>query len=392
MWANIRIASFSIALAVLPACASHELPAASAMPAQNLSLNGFEDAIQHWKNAHGDDYPRYRPEQVREIADNIVLLQRDHGGWIQNQDPQRILDAGERQKTIAAKSDPLGSFDNRNVYTQIAYLMGAYERIGNASYKEAALRGLDYLLAHQIKSCGGWPHTDPASAPYHPMITVADEVFSGPLTLLRNISESQWPYASLDEATRARATNALDRGEACLLKLQVLQNGTPTGWAGQYDPYTLAPAMGRTFELPSIATEESVYVLRYLMSVDDPKPEIIASIEGGTSWLRAVSIKDTRLEEVQLPEPVRFKYHEATHDRRLVRDADAPLLWARFYDISDNTTILANRDSQRVDTYQDISMERRTGYHWFGTWANALLENDYPAWRCRVYQETSCSE
>ncbi len=42
---------------------------------------------------HGDDYPRYAPDQVARIADNILLYQRSDGGWIENQDPARILDA-----------------------------------------------------------------------------------------------------------------------------------------------------------------------------------------------------------------------------------------------------------------------------------------------------------
>ncbi len=354
-------------------------------------MSGFSDAVHHWQNTHGSDYPRYAPTQVREIADNILLLQRDHGGWIENQDPARILSDDERRTLLAGASNPSGSFDNRNVYTQIAYLMGAYERLGDERYRKAAVRGLDYLLANQFETCGGWPHSLPRSNDYHGMLTVADEVFSGPLTLLRNIAERQAPFRSLDAATVARVEKALASGESCLLRLQVRQGNKLAGWAGQYDPKTLAPVMGRTFELPSMASQESVYILYYLMSVKDPSPEMVASVDGGVAWLKDVAIHGKRLEQFALPAPIKFQYHTADYDRRLVDDANAPLLWARFYDLTDNSIVLANRDSIRVKRYEDISQERRTGYQWFGTWAQTLVETDHAAWRCRVVEKrTAC--
>lgn len=376
------VSSFALMLA---SCVSDDTAKTTDTAPAQLEMSGFDDAVQHWRSAHGRGYARYEPEQIDKIADNILLLQRKHGGWVQNRDPQRILNDEDIAKLMAEKTEAYGSIDNRNVYTQIAYLMGAYEKLGDERYRDGALRGLDYLLEHQIKSCGGWPHSVPASQSYHGHITVADEVFSGPLRLLRDISGKRWPYESLDNTTHSRATKALQDGETCLLNLQVIQDGKPTAWAGQYDPETLEPAMGRTFELPSIATQESVYILRYLMSIEDPSPEIIASVEGGVSWLKQVAIKDTRLERFELPEPVKFRFHTTSHDRRLVDDPDAPLLWARFYDVNDNSIVLANRDSVRVYDYQDVSMERRTGYNWFDTWGNSLLEEDYPAWKKRVY-------
>lgn len=382
----------SLLALALAACAATDNAPLSHHEDGAISIDGFFDAIHHERNKYGDTYPRYEVTEVGEIADNILLLQHENGGWNENRDPLRIFTEEQRAELVADKSSPRGSFDNRNVYTQIEYLMGAYERLGNERYKAGALRGLDYLLSHQMQTCGGWPHTVPASSDYHPLLTIADEVLSGPLTLLRSISSRDWPFESLDDAVVARATHALARGDACVLQLQVRQDDNLTGWAGQYNPRSLEPWMGRTFELPSIATEETVYILRYLMTVEDPSPEIIASVEGGAEWLKSVAIHETRLEEYELDEPVRFQYHTATHERRLVEDQDAPFLWARFYDLDDNSVVLANRDSIRVDDYQDISPERRTGYHWYGTWANSLLEEDYPDWTCRISGADSCDE
>lgn len=351
------------------------------------SLAGFSDAIHHWQNRHGTGYARYSPDRVRDIADNILLLQRDHGGWAVNQDPTRVLSAEDRAAILAEKSREAGSFDNRNIYTQVEYLMDAYEQLSDDRYRDAALRGLDYLLVNQFPSCGGWPHSLPRSEGYTGMLTVADEVFSGPLSLLQHISERRYPFESLNADVQARVARALESGQSCLLRLQVRQGGKLTGWAGQYDPETLAPVQGRAFELPSIAAQESIYILYYLMSVKSPSPDIVAAIDGGVAWLQAVAIHGQRLEQYKLPEPVEFPYHTASYDRRLVADPNAPLLWARFYDLENNSIVLANRDSIRVDRYEDVSQERRTGYHWFGTWGQALIEADHAAWRCSVVEQ-----
>ena len=351
------------------------------------AINGFDDAVHHWQNRYGTRYPRYETSQVREIADNILLMQRNHGGWVQNQDPLKILSDFDREEYLFEKDDAYGSFDNRNVYTQIEYLMGAFERLGDEKYRAGAMKGLDYLLAHQIERCGGWPHSVPTRQSYHPHLTIADEVTSGPLTLLRRIAEKQWPFGQVSRAKRFRSDVALKFGDACILRLQVRQEDGLAAWAGQYDRNTLEPVMGRSFELPSMAVDESVSILRYLMSIPDPSEEVIASVEGGVAWLDRVKIEGMKLIRVELDEPVEFRFHTARFDRQLVPDPEGGAIWARFYDVTDNSVVLANRDSIRVDRYEDITMERRTGYNWYGTWPARLLEVDYPAWRARVYGE-----
>ncbi len=353
--------------------------------AQGLPLDGFEDAIHHWQMKRGEDYPRHDASDVNAIADNILLMQRSHGGWIQNRDPLQIMAPSDVELLLAEKNDPRGSFDNRNVFTQIEYLMGTYAMTGEETYREGAIRGLDFLLRHQFSSCGGWPHTVPAAAAYQSRLTVADEVFSGPLHLLRRIAEAKAPFDAFDSPTRIAATTALARAEACLLKLQVRQGDRLTGWAGQYDPVTGVPMGGRSFELPAIVSQETVAIVAYLMSVDQPSPEIVASVEGAIDWLRTVQINGMRLETVTLDAAHSYEYHIAKTDRRLIADPAAAPLWARFYDLEDNSVVLANRDGVRVGRYDEIHPERRSGYSWYGTWANKLLSRDYPKWRCRVY-------
>ena len=344
-------------------------------------LAGFDDAVHHWRNRHGTDYARYDEGNVTAIADNMLLLQRDHGGWVENRDPARILNAEEKSQAITEKSNPTLSFDNRNIYTQVAYLMSAYELTHNDAYRAAALRGLGLIVKTQITTCGGWPHTLPPVTTYHAKITIADEVTSGNLRLLRQIHERKAPFRAIDPITRQKVTKALEAGDACLLRLQVRQGGKPTGWAGQYDPVTLSPSQGRAFELPSIVSQETVEVLRYLMSIEHPSPDVINAVEHGISWLSLVEIKGQRLETFALAEPVKYDYHTAKIDRRLVADPSVFGLWARFYDLEDNSIVLANRDSQRVKSFDLVHPERRSGYGWYGEWPAQLLTQEYPIWR-----------
>lgn len=374
---RVRVVAASLALLV---CCSVTQAEPKYPP---ISLAAFSDGIKHWQDRHGSDYARYQPQQVNEIADNLLLYQRDNGGWIENRDPARILDAAEKAALVGEKSQATGSFDNRNIYSQIEYLAAAFGQTRKAAYRDAAARGLEYALAQQIASCGGWPHTVPGKSSYHPYITIADEVTSGVLRLLRKISAGAEPFGYVDPATRARVRAALDRGDECVLKLQVVQDGQLTGWAGQYDPATLQPAQGRAFELPSIVSQETVEMLRYLMSIPEPTAAHVKAIESAVAWLRRSQINGVRLEKVTLEKPVQYQYHVATFDYRLVNDATAPPLWARFYDLKDNSVVLANRDSVRVENLSDVHPERRSGYAWFGTWPAALLNEEYPAWRAR---------
>jgi PelA/Pel-15E family pectate lyase len=373
------------ALMLALALACH--PDVAAQPAtaevEVIPLDDFSDGIKHWQSTRGKDYPRHAPSDFIQIADNLLRYQRKDGGWKENQDPLRIVDATEKVRLATESGTTGGSFDNRNIYTQVEYLAAAYARTGDTRYRDASVRGLEFILAHQDPRCGGWPHTVPGTERYHPYITLADEVTPGVLATLRLAQDPRSVFAFLDDATRTRVSQAVARGDACLLQLQVRQGNALTGWAGQYDNLTLQPAQGRKFELPAIVVQETVTALRYLMRIPQPSPEVVAAIEGGVSWLRQVQLQGLRLETFDAPAE-KFAHHSSTTDRRLVEDLQAPPLWARFYDLKDNSVVLATREGVRVAKYSDIPRERRTGYEWYGTWPQKFLDKDYPKWRKRM--------
>ena len=374
-----------LALGLALALACHAVLAAEPVSGgdNSISLDGFSDGIKHWQSTHGKDYPRHAETDVVQIADNLLRYQRKDGGWKENQDLLRILDEAEQARIAAENNTTGGSFDNRNVYTQVDYLANAFARTGDTRYRDASVRGLEFILAHQIPRCGGWPHTVPGTEPYHPYVTFADEVTPGVLATLRKAQDPASAFAFLDATTRERVRQAVQRGDACILQLQVRQGDVLTGWAGQYDNLTLQPAQGRKFELPAIVVQETVSALRYLMRIPQPSPDVIAAIEGGVAWLRKVQLQGLRLETFEAPEE-KFAHHSSSTDRRLVEDPQAPPLWARFYDLKDNSVVLATREGVRVAKYSDIPRERRTGYEWYGTWPQKFLDKDYPKWQKRI--------
>lgn len=363
---------------LLLACAGG--PAAAGAPQDAPTLAGFEDAIHHWRNVHGDEYPRHAPDDVAKIADTILLYQRVDGGWKENEDPARVLDDATRTRFAAEAKKRGGSFDNRNTYTQLDYLATAWAITGDARYRDGSLRGLEFTLAQQVQACGGWPHTVPAREPYHPHITIADDVTAGVLGTLRKVLDDRARYAFVDAATLARVRDAVARGDACLLRLQVRQGDRLAGWAGQYDATTLQPAQGRKFELPAMVAQETVGVVRYLMSIRSPSPEVVAAVDGAVDWLRRVELRGWRLETFDAPAET-YARHATDKDRRLLADPAASGLWARFYDLRDNGVVLATRAGARVARFEDIPRERRTGYDWYGRWPRKLLDQEHPRWQ-----------
>jgi PelA/Pel-15E family pectate lyase len=167
-----------------------------------------------------------------------------------------------------------------------------------------------------------------------------------------------------------------------ILKTQVVVNGKKTAWCAQHDEITLAPAPARTYELVSLSGYESVGIVRFLMSIDNPSPEIKDAIRSAIRWFEAVEIKGIKV--VEKPDPKQAR----GYDRIVVKDKSAPPLWARFYAIGTNKPIFSGRDGVIKDTLAEIEAERRNGYSWYNDAPSKLLATDYPRWQKNNGAET----
>ncbi len=348
---------------------------------QPISIDGFYDAIKHWDDRTGENaVPHYQLHQIEKIADNILLYQRDSGGWPTNKHPLRVVSDEERVVALENQNLADASFDNRNIYPQIQYLSEVYKQTDNVRYRDAALKGLQYTLDRQYPN-GGWAHSpDRRERAYYRHITIADEVMPGILGFLRKVAESKPPFGYIDAELRQRAASAVARGDALLLRLQVRIDGKPTGWAGQYHETSLEPVKGRAYELPGILAWETVPVLEYLMSIPNPSADVIAAVQGGSAWLESAKLSGFRIAKVDTAGQ-RFDYHAADYDLVVVEDEQAKPIWARFYDLKSSEPFLANRDGSKVYQLSAVDIERRTGYSWYGYWPERLLQERYPVWK-----------
>ncbi len=239
----------------------------------------------------------------------------------------------------------------------------------------AFTRGVSYLLAAQYPG-GGWPQFYPLRGGYHDHVTFNDDAMVNVLALLRDVADAAPPFTFVDPELRARAAAAVERGVDCILRAQVRRDGVLTVWCAQHDPRTLAPAWARNFEPPSLSGHESVGIVRFLMSVKNPSPEVVAAIEGAVAWFRKTRIDGLRHE--------RFTNEHGESDRRVVPAAGTPPLWARFHDLETDRPLFVGRDRVIRHALAEIERERRVGYAYYTTAPAALLERDYPRWRARL--------
>jgi PelA/Pel-15E family pectate lyase len=323
-----------------------------------------------WNGALRQTASWYAGPEAAAIASNVLLYQHARGGWPKNVDMS--VAPTPAQQAEQWFTEP--TIDNGATTTQIEYLARVNSAQPNSAWSTAIDRGIDYLLAAQSPS-GGWPQFFPLKPGYYSHITYNDNAMVNVLTVLRDVSQAKGPYQFVGDACRNRASTAVERGVACILRTQIIQDGQLTVWCAQHDEDSLAPAWARNFEPPSLSGNESVSIVRFLMSQDRASPEIIASIEAAVGWLRAHAISGLRVQTSVGPDGKR--------DRVSVSDPTAPPLWARFYELGTNRPIFLGRDRVVRYDHNEIEQERRAGYGYLGTWPAALIEKDYPAWKAQ---------
>jgi PelA/Pel-15E family pectate lyase len=320
-----------------------------------------------------------------QVAETVLLYQRLSGGWPKNYDREQELTEAQRQRVLKERRQNDATVDNGATHTEIRLLAEAYTKTRDIRFKEAALRGIRYLLDGQYKN-GGWPQRFPGSSGYQRYITFNDNAMVGILNLLKEVADGKVEYAFVPGDVRQECAQAVQHGIECILKCQIVVAGEPTAWCAQHDHVTLKPRPARSYELASLSGAESVGIVRFLMGIENPDDEVIRAIEGSVNWFERSKLEGIKLvRKEDASKPKGFDYV-------VVEDPDAPPLWARFYDIKTNQPIFCSRDGVPRRTLAEIAYERRTGYSWLGPYARELLDKDLPDWRRRLSSETSVSK
>lgn len=332
----------------------------------------------NWKQSLNQEAAWYATSAAAQIADNLLLYQRDCGGWQKNIDMAAPI--GEQQRLqLQPQRKKNATIDNGATYTQLRFLAKLLSATNKSpsKYQDAFNRGVDYLLSAQYEN-GGWPQEFPLESGYSRNVTFNDNAMIGVMTLLRHISQGEEPFAFVGEHRRAKAKQAIDLGVDAILKSQIVVNGRPTAWCAQCSEVDFRPTKARSYEHPSISGSESVGIVRYLMQIDSPSAEVVASIQNAVEWFDKSRIKGLRIERQPLENSPRG------FDKAVVEDASAGDLWARFYEIETNQPIFSGRDGVIKRRLADIEIERRTGYSWYSSSPAAMLTKDYPRWQKRI--------
>lgn len=297
-----------------------------------------------------DDW--FASPEGRKTSACILSWQSEHGSWPKNQDTTRSEFSGDRSRIK-------GTFDNGATTDELRFLGRAFRATGDQRCLAALHKGIDHLLEAQYPN-GGWPQYFPLSSGYHRHITYNDGSMIRVMEFLREVATSDG-FKFIDAERRKAAGKAFDRGVGCIVKTQIIVRGTPTVWCAQHDEITLAPAPARSYELASLSGSESAGILRLLMSLEDPPPDVVRAVKAGAAWFESSKLVGIRLEK-------------SDGDRRIVKDASAPPLWARFYEIETNRPFFCDRDGVKKSALAEIGVERRNGYAWYGNWGIAVAK------------------
>jgi PelA/Pel-15E family pectate lyase len=349
--------------------------------AATAQTNDKTPAAIKWRDALKQQPEWYAGADALRVADNLLLYQREVGGWPKNIDMAAPLSEKEHAELLKLKGETgnerAATIDNSATFTQLEYLARVYTAQKQERHREAFIKGLDYLLAAQYEN-GGWPQYYPLRKGYYTHITYNDNAMVGVLELLRDVARRRPEYTFVDEARRLKSEKAVERGVECILKTQVKIGGKLTIWGAQHDEVTLAPAPARKFEPVSLASRESVAVTRFLMGVERPDARVVEAIESAVAWFNSAQLAGIRwIEKEDKTQPGGF-------ERTVVKDPQAPPLWARFYEIGTNRPVFEGRDGVVRYSVLEIEAERRNGYGWYTEEPLKLINKDYPAWQKRL--------
>ena len=339
----------------------------------SLSLQA-QNTYKNWPDIiRKNDAAWFGTTEAKAIAENVLLYQRNIGGWPKNIQMQNALSETEKQKLTALKSDLHEiTTDNGATSQEMIFMSKMYAQVKDERYKESFLKGLNYILEAQYAN-GGWPQFYPLKKGYYTHITYNDNSMVNILIILKEISE-ETDYYSIKPSKEIveKTKKAFDKGIDCILKTQYKQNGVLTAWCAQHDEVTLAPANARAFELASLSGFESAKIVLLLMSIDKPSPEIITAVKSAQAWFEKTKITD--LEEKRV-----LNDAGKIIDKKMISTTNAAPIWARFMDLETNEPFFCDRDGIKKKSLDQIGSERRNGYAWYSDAPKEVLKK-YPEW------------
>lgn len=351
-----------------------------------ISMSPFSTSSQHWYEIHDDgniinpvkNQPRYKETEIIKIADNMLLFQRNNGGWPKNYDMQAVLTGEQVDSLLRTKNLLHTTFDNSTTFTHIGYLAKVYALTNIKKYKDACQKGISFTLSAQFPN-GGWPQYFPLEDNYSRRITFNDGAYIGIMEMLKKIIDNNPDFYFVRNNIRRKAKQAFEIGVDCILKMQIRDKGVLIAWCQQHNEIDLKPAWGRAYEPPSICNGESSLIVLLLMGIENPDERIIGSVQNAVKWFSDSRIFNTKVETVPAP-PEKSQWRTTNYDRVVVIDSLAPPIWTRYYEIGTEKPLFSDRNGKFLYSLAEVSRERRSGYGWY-TYAPQEVLDKYPEWQ-----------
>ncbi len=348
-----------------------------------------QNTYKNWSDIiRKNDASWFGTDEAKKIAENVMLYQRNIGGWPKNIQMQNELTPAEKKDLLVIKKTTKETTTDNGATTQeMLFMSKMYAQVKDERYKESFLKGLNYLLEAQYAN-GGWPQFYPLKKGYYTHITYNDDSMVRILNVMKEVGEETDFYSiKPSKEITAKAKTAFDKGIDCILKTQYKQNGVLTAWCAQHDEVTLQPAKARAYELPSLSGKESAKIVLLLMSIKNPSPEIITAVKSATAWFEKTKI--TNLEEKRV-----LNDAGKVIDKKMIPAQNAEPIWARFMELDTNEPFFSDRDGIKKKSLEEIGSERRNGYAWYTDEPKEVLKK-YNSWAVkngtRVIESTTTS-
>ena len=207
-----------------------------------IDTTRFYDSAHHWYDINDtqriinplSNKPQYSSFEIEKIADNILLFQKDNGGWAKNYDMQAILTEEQIDSVIESKGDfeTSTTFDNGATHSQTGYLAEVFIKTRKEKYKEAFIKGVEYILSAQYSN-GGWPQYYPDTSGYRKYITFNDGAMIGIMRLLYSIISADSLYGIISKELSTRIEYAFEKGLECILNAQIMENNQLFVWVAR---------------------------------------------------------------------------------------------------------------------------------------------------------------
>ncbi|MDP5201353.1 pectate lyase [Flavobacterium sp. DG2-3] len=345
-----------------------------------------QNTYKRWPDViRKNDAAWFASAEAKKIADNVLLYQRDIGGWPKNIQMQEELTEKQKEDLIALKKTAVETTtDNGATCQEMLFMSRMYAQVKDERYAASFLKGLNYLLEAQYDN-GGWPQFYPLKKGYYTHITYNDDSMVNILNVIKNVAE-ETDYYSIKPSKEIveKCKKAFDKGVDCILKTQYKQNGILTAWCAQHDEITLQPANARAFELASLSGYESAKIVLLLMAIDKPSPEIVTAVKSAVAWFEKTKI--TNLEEKRV-----LNDAGKIIDKKMIPTQNAAPLWARFMDLESNEPFFCDRDGIKKKSIAEIGSERRNGYSWYTDAPKEALKK-FPDWAVKNGTKVGAAE